>query len=325
MQAIKPRETLGRNIRRRRTRRVTRDWSGGDEGAVRTLLSPIVMRRPSSRVLYWAVVALLLLIVVAISVVPLYWAVTGAIKSPAELVRVPPSWLPQHPFWENYAQAWSRYSLGSGFANSAILAVGAWLFHITLNTGCAYALSKLRPVGGRYIYFLILTVLFVPSTSSAFLIPAYATVADLPILHVSLINNYLGYWLPTANSAFNVFILKRFFDRVPQDIVDAATLDGAGPLRTALYIVAPLSRAILVVISITSLIAAWKDFLWPLLVLSDQSKWPVMVLLYNLQSSAPLSMQLAGYVLAAVPTFLVFMFLQRYILVGLVAFSDTEG
>ena len=149
--------------------------------------------------------------------------------------------------------------------------------------------------------------------------------ADLPFIHVSLVNTYWGYWLPTANSAFNVFILKRFFDRIPPDLTDAATLDGAGPLRMATHIVIPLSKPILIVISITSLIAAWKDFLWPLLVLSDQARWPLMVLLYNLQATAPLSLQLAAYVLATIPTFIIFLFLQRYILVGLVAFNDTEG
>ena len=132
------------------------------------------------------------------------------------------------------------------------------------DVAAAYALSKLRPVLGNVIFAMMLATLMIPAT--VLLVPQYLTVASLPILHINLIGSPEAIWLPSVANAFNIFLLKRFFDSIPRDCIDAAAIDGASPLRTLWRIVMPISRPILGVVSIFAFVAVWKDFLWPLLV-----------------------------------------------------------
>ena len=110
----------------------------------------------------------------------------------------------------------------------------------------------------------MLATLMIPSM--VLVVPQYLTVVDLPLLHVSLIGTPWAIWLPSVANAFNIFLLKRFFDSIPEELMAAAAIDGAAPLRTLWSIVLPMSRPILGVVSIFALVAVWKDFLWPLLV-----------------------------------------------------------
>ncbi len=128
----------------------------------------------------------------------------------------------------------------------------------------AYAFSKLRPIFGNAILGLMLATLMIPST--VLIIPQYVTVINLPIFHWNMLNSPWVIWLPAVTNAFNIFLLKRFFDSIPQDLLAAAAIDGASSLRTLWSIILPMSRPILGVVSILSVTAVWKDFLWPLLV-----------------------------------------------------------
>jgi multiple sugar transport system permease protein len=201
--------------------------------------------------------------------------------------------------------------------NTLVVVVGSWAIQLAVDVPAAYALSKLRPRLGRAILALMLATLMLPA--SALLVPTYMTVADLPILHVNLINTPLAIWLPAAASAFNIYVLKRFFDQVPDDLLDAARIDGAGPITTMWHIVLPLSRPILAVVSIFAVVAAWKDFIWPLLVFPDPGKQTVSVALQRVAPDVPINYLLAGLVLASVPMVVAFIVFQRQILAGLTA------
>jgi multiple sugar transport system permease protein len=130
--------------------------------------------------------------------------------------------------------------------------------------------------------------------ASALLVPTYLTVANVPILHLNLINTPWAIWLPAAANAFSIYLLKRFFDQVAEDLLDAARIDGAGPVRTMWSIVLPLSRPILPVVSIFAVVAAWKDFIWPLLVFPDPGKQTVSVALQRVAPDVPTNYLLAG-------------------------------
>jgi multiple sugar transport system permease protein len=183
----------------------------------------------------------------------------------------------------------------------------------------AYALSKLRPVLGWLVLAMMLATLMLPA--AALLVPAYLAVADVPIFHVNLLNTPWALWLPGIANAFNIYLLKRFFDQIPADLIDAASIDGAGRLRTLWSIVLPLSRPVLAVVSIFSIIAIWKDFLWPLLVLQDPETQTLSVALSRLSqtSQVALSELMAGLVIASLPMVVVFLIFQRSILSGLSA------
>jgi multiple sugar transport system permease protein len=286
---------------------------------VRTLISPSQLRSPRGRVIYWTVFAVTFTAFTVAFLLPLLWLILGATKDPVELARTPPTLLPQvwHP--EAYTDAWSQMNLATYFLNTVVVALGVWGFQLAVDVPAAYALSKLRPVLGNKILALMLATLMLPT--SALLVPLYVTITDVPIFGVNLINSPTALWLPAAANAFNIYLLKRFFDQIPDELLEAARLDGAGPVRVLWRIVLPISRPILAVVSILSIVTAWKDFIWPLLVFPDPGKQTLSVALQRMEMDMPLNLLLAGLVLASVPMVAVFLLFQRHILAGLTAGS----
>ncbi|GAA2985684.1 carbohydrate ABC transporter permease [Streptomyces fulvorobeus] len=285
----------------------------------RTLIAPSEMNRRTGRLLYRFVLVLTVLGFTLAFVFPLYWMASGALKSSAELADPDPSLLPQSWHPESYSQAWTNVGLGQYFLNTLLLAVGAWLIQLLVDVAAAYALSKLRPVLGNVVLGMMLATLMLPV--SALLVPTYLTVADLPFIHVNLINTPWAIWLPACANAFNIFILKRFFDQIPAELLESARLDGAGPVRVLLWVVLPLSRPVLAVVSIFAVVGVWKDFLWPLLVLPDPARQPITVALNRLAEFMPANQLLAGMVMASIPLLVIFLIFQRHIIAGLTAGS----
>jgi multiple sugar transport system permease protein len=282
---------------------------------MRTLVSPTQLRSPRGKAVYWSIFTVVMLLFLLAFVFPLFWAITGAMKDPAELAQTPPTPLPTQWHPEAYGDAWSQMELAQYFLNTVIVAVGAWAVQLAVDVPAAYALSKLRPVLGNKILAMMLVTLLLPA--SALLVPTYVTITDLPIFGTNLINSPTAIWFPAAANAFNIYLLKRFFDQIPGELLEAARLDGAGQLRVLWRIVLPISRPILAVVSILAIVAAWKDFIWPLLVFPDPGKQTLSVAIQRMQIDMPLNLLLAGLVLASVPMVLLFLFFQRHILAGL--------
>lgn len=284
----------------------------------RTLISPTFFKR--HRAVYFS---LLVLLIVGFSLVfffPFYWMVTGALKDPQEVIQPTPTLIPESFRPETYLLAWKNLRIGHFLLNTTYYAIGSWLIQLIVDVAAAYALSKLRPVLGKLILGGMLASLMLPMT--ALLVPAYLTVTDLPIVGWNLINTPWALWLPAAANAFNIYVLKRFFDQIPTDLLDAAAMDGAGRFRLLWSIVLPLSRPVLAVVSIFAVIGSWKDFLWPLLVLQDPDVQNLSVALSRLAATGgqvPFTQLLAGLVIASLPMLLVFLVFQRHILSGLSA------
>jgi multiple sugar transport system permease protein len=283
--------------------------------ATRTLISPARLNRPGARRAYWVLVVLTVLLFTLVFTGPLYWMVTGGLKSGPEVAQVPPTLYPQHPQLGNYGEAWTALSLGRLLLNTVWYAFGALAFQLVLDVAAAYAFSKLRPVLGNVILGLMLATLMIPST--VLVIPQYVTVIDLPVFHWHMLDSPWVIWLPAVTNAFNIFLLKRFFDSIPDDLMAAAAIDGAGPLRTLLLIVLPMSRPILGVVAIFSVTAVWKDFLWPLLVEPSPQNRTVNVGIYAFSTGLTQNVVIAGAVIAAVPTVIFFLIFQKNIMAGL--------
>jgi len=284
---------------------------------VRTLLSPWTLRSAKGRAGYWLVFALVFVLFTVAFVIPLLWMLLGAMKSAPELARTPPTLLPDRLDLGAYENAWNFMDLAKYFRNTVIIAVGAWLVQLAVQVPAAYALSKLRPVLGKGVLALMLVTLMLPA--SALLVPTYLAITDVPVVNVNLINSPAAIWLPAAANAFNIYLLKRFFDQIPTDLLDAARIDGAGSMTVLVRIVLPLSRPILAVVSIFSIVAAWKDFIWPLLVLQNPEVQTLSVALQRFEQDTPVNLMLAGLVLASVPMVAAFLVFQRQILAGLSA------
>ncbi|MFD3941254.1 carbohydrate ABC transporter permease [Streptomyces sp. NPDC058579] len=277
------------------------------------------MNRRTGRYLYRFVLALTVVGFTLAFVFPLYWMASGALKSSAELADPNPTLWPQSWHPESYSQAWTNVGLAQHFLNTLLLALGAWLTQLIVDVAAAYALSRLRPVLGNVVLGMMLATLMLPV--SALLVPTYLTVTDVPLIHVNLINTPWAIWLPACANAFNIFILKRFFDQIPGELLESAQLDGAGPARVLVSVVLPLSRPVLAVVSIFAVVGVWKDFLWPLLVLPDPARQPITVALNRLAEFMPANQLLAGMVMASIPLLVVFLIFQRHIIAGLTAGS----
>jgi multiple sugar transport system permease protein len=291
----------------------------GTSPATRTLISTVDLQR--HRGLYFTVLGLTITVFVLVFLLPLYWMFSSAVKSPAEYALSTPTFIPHSWHPENYATAWSGMRIAKYFTNTVFYAAGGWLVSLVLDVGIAYALSKLKPIFGKILLGSILASLMLPA--SALLVPAYLTVVDVPLVHVNLLNTPWALWLPAVANAFNVYVLKRFFDQIPDDLLDAASIDGAGKLRQLWSIILPLSRPVLGVVSIFIIIALWKDFLWPLLVLPDPESQTLSVALARLAntSQVPPTDFMAGLAIASVPMIVVFLIFQRSIIGGLSAGS----
>jgi multiple sugar transport system permease protein len=285
--------------------------------STRTLVSPAVLARPRGRAAYWGVFTGVVLIFALAFLFPVYWMVTGALKSPDEVTRTPPTLVPDTWQVSGYTDAWELMQLPTHLWNTVVQAAGAWICQLVLCTAAAYALSKLRPAFGKVVLGGILATLMVPT--QALVVPKYLTVADL-----GLLNDPLAIWLPAVANAFNLYLLKRFFDQIPRDVLEAAEIDGAGKLRVLWSIVLPMSRPVLGVVSIFALVAVWQDFLWPLMVFSDTDKQPISVALVQLSQNIPLTVLIAAMVIASIPMVALFLVFQRHIIAGISA-GSTKG
>jgi multiple sugar transport system permease protein len=288
--------------------------------ATRSLISDQELARPRNRAVYFAVLTATIALFAAAFLFPLYWMASSALETPREFAAQTPTLLPKSVHLSAYKDAWSQMDIAHFFLNTVWYAAGGWLIQISVDVCAAYALSKLRPVFGKAVFAGMLASLMLPS--AALLVPAYLTVTDLPLLHLNLLNTPWALWLPGAANAFNIYVLRRFFDQIPGELLDAASIDGASRLQTLLRVVLPLSRPVLAVISIFAVVGMWKDFLWPLLVLQDPDKQTLSVALHRLSTSTtqvPPTEMIAGLAIAAVPMIVLFLFFQRHILGGLSA------
>ncbi|WP_206309429.1 carbohydrate ABC transporter permease [Streptomyces sp. A0642] len=283
----------------------------------RTLISPAQLGRPRGKAFYWIVFTVVVVLFTVAFLGPLYWMVTGGLKTTQEVVQSPPTAFPRSLHTENYSQAWTVMDLSRLLFNTLYYAFGALFFQLVLDVAAAYSLSKLRPVFGKVILGMMLATLMIPAT--VLVVPQYLTVLDVPLFQRNLVNSPWAIWLPSVTNAFNIFLLKRFFDSIPRELLDAAAIDGASPLRTLRSIVLPISRPILGVVSIFAVVGVWKDFLWPMLTLPDPSKQTLNVGIYSLASGVPENVLIAALTIASIPTLLIFLLFQRNIMSGLTA------
>jgi multiple sugar transport system permease protein len=271
-------------------------------------------QRPSVR---WGLggtqTALLVLLVIG-GLGPILWLAKAAITPTQDTLSNPMAIFPHGFAWSNISNAWNVVDIGLYIWNTVVIAFGSWLCQIVVAATGAFALSVLRPKWGRLITAALLTTLFVPSV--VLLIPLYIEVVHPPLIHHSFINSYWAIWLPAGASAFNVVLMKRFFDNLPREIFEAARIDGAGPVRLFTSIVLPMSKPILGVVSIFAVLASWKDFLWPLVVLSDPSKQPVSVRLPTIAGQTDLGVFLAAMLIACLIPIVGFLIFQRSFLRG---------
>ncbi|GAA5146931.1 carbohydrate ABC transporter permease [Microbacterium pseudoresistens] len=292
--------------------RTARTARPADAEAERTIVSASDRRKPGIRTgMAFTHVFLFVTLVIA-GLGPILWLMKAAVTPTQDTLQQPFALWPNGIDWQNLAAAWNDIGISQYFWNTIALAAGAWLFQLFVATTAGYGLSVLRPRYAPILNGLVLATLFIPGV--VLLVPLYLTIVHPPLIGQSLLNNYLAVWLPMAANAFNILLVKRFFDALPREVFEAARTDGAGPVRLFWSIVLPMSKPILGVVSVFAIIAAWKDYLWPMLVLRDPAVQPLSVRLPAVQSQTELDVFLAALAIATLIPIAMFLAFQSVFL-----------
>jgi multiple sugar transport system permease protein len=245
---------------------------------------------------------------------PILWMAKSSITPTQDTLRTPMALWPHGFDLGFFVTAWTRTHIDRYLWNTVIIAFGSWVVQIVVATTAGFALAVLRPRFGRLLMALVIATLFVPPI--VLLVPLYLTVVDVPIVHVKMIDTFWAVWLPAGASAVNIVLITRFFRSLPGEIFEAARVDGAGPFRLFWSVVLPMSRPIIGVVSVFAVIATWKDYLWPLLVLRNPDLQPLSVRLPTLQPTTELDIFIAALTISSVIPIALFLIFQRMFLQG---------
>ncbi|TWD84142.1 multiple sugar transport system permease protein [Kribbella amoyensis] len=293
-----------------RTRRRRRALEAEERGIV----SIADRRRPLIRYGLPAIQVLLFIGVVIAGIGPLLWLLKSGLSTSQDILRGPMQLWPSGIQWSNLPTAWTRVQIGSYLGNTAIIALGSLISTLFVCTTGAFVLSVLRPKWGPIVTGAVLATLFLPGVIS--LVPLYLTILKMPVLGVNLQNTFWAVWLPQAAGAFNILVMKRYFDSIPRELIEAARIDGASNLRLFTALVVPLSKPILGVVALLTVIGSWKDYLWPLLVLPDPRMQPISVALPRVQETTEISLQMSALFLAVLVPVVLFLVFQKQFLKG---------
>lgn len=275
----------------------------------RSNISDSDLSRASTRFTFRVVVGVVVALLVVVSAGPLLWLAKAAVSTTQDILRDPFGLWPSGIQWQNLTDAWNQIQIGRFTANSLIITSGEVIVAVFSAVTLGYVLAVLRPRYGAVLNAAIMATLFIPGVIS--LIPLYLTVIDL-----GLLDTYAALWLTNGVSAFNVLIMKQYFQTIPRELFEAATVDGAGPLRILWSIVLPMARPIIGVVALLAFVASWKDFLWPLLALPSPDKQPLSVGLATVAPQADLAVLMAGMFIAVLIPIAVFAIFQKQFLTG---------
>lgn len=275
--------------------------------------TPTSARRQSraSRVLVHAA----LTVALVATLVPFAWMFLGSVKTEAELRQRPPTWWPQTFTWDNFAAWFGRLDIGTFFVNSVVVAAFTVLGTLVFCSMVGYALAKLDFPGKRIVFTLVLVTLMVPGVVT--FVPLFVVVSKL-----GMVSTYPALILPFLAGPLGVFLMRQFILDIPDSLIEAARIDGAGELRIFLRVVMPLCGPALATLAILTFLGSWNNFLWPLVVAQSEDMYtlPVALSLYSVgQNSTNYGVLLAGSVLIITPVLLLFVALQRYFVQGIAA------
>jgi multiple sugar transport system permease protein len=288
--------------------------TGAGASPERGILSSADWRQPRVRRLVGVLHVLTLLVLLVVGLGPILWMLKSSITPTLDTLRQPMALWPHGFDISQFATAWNKVHIDRYLFNTLAIAFGSWLVQISVATTAGFVLSVLRPRFSGLLTGLVIATLFVPPI--VLLVPLYLTVVNVPIIHWRMIDSYWAVWLPAGASALNVILIKRFFDNLPREIFEAARVDGAGPFRLFWSIVLPMSRPILGVVSVFAVIATWKDYLWPLLVLRAPELQPLSVRLPILAPTTDLGVFIAALTISSLIPIGLFLLFQRLFLRG---------
>ena len=248
-----------------------------------------------------------------LSLAPLLWMLSVSFMPAGGASRFPPPLLPSAPTLDNYRALFERIGMGGYFLNSVLVSSITTLLSLAINAMAGYAFAKLRFAGRERIFRTLLAALVIPGQVA--MLPLF-----LLLKQMGLVNTYAGVVVPALASIFGIFLVRQYARSIPDELIEAARIDGAGEARIFVSVVLPMLKPVLVTLAIFTFMGTWNDFMWPLIVLTDQSNYTLPVALASLSREhiQDVEMMMAGAVLTVLPVLLLFLLLQRYYIQGLV-------
>ena len=262
----------------------------------------------------WSVLAVnaALSVIAVLTLFPLAWMVSASLMAPGEASRFPPPLLPQAPTLANYRELFATVGIGRQFVNSVLMSAGATALSLTFNVAAGYAFAKLRFVGRERLFRTLL---------GALVIPAQVTMMPLFLMleRMGLVNTLPGVLVPWLASVFGIFLVRQYALTIPDELLEAARVDGASEWRIFRDIVLPLLTPVIITLALLAFLGAWNDFMWPLIVLSDRDlqTLPVALAALSREHVSDTELMMAGAVVTVLPVLLLFLALQRYYMQGL--------
>jgi multiple sugar transport system permease protein len=248
-----------------------------------------------------------------VSLFPIYWMVTTALKPPSHVMELPPEWIPTNISLDNFREAFANNPVWRWTLNSLIMAGGVTAFQLLFATMAGYGFAKKSFPGREILFWLYVSSMMIPGF--ALIIPLYQLMAKY-----HLIDSYLGLIAPGLSAPFGVFLMRQFIQTLPTELIDAAKIDGCGELRIFWDIILPLSKPGLAVLGIFVFMGQWSAFLWPLIITNSNDMRTLVVgfaLLANRELRVNFGALMAAATFMAIPMLVVFFAFQRYFLRGI--------
>jgi multiple sugar transport system permease protein len=271
---------------------------------------PAASRTAASR----AAIRLAVALAILLPLFPLYWLVTSALKDPQEFLRVPPTWYPEHPTFGVFHEVFQAVPFAQSFLNSVIIAGTSTVSVLVTSVMAGYVFAKYSFRGRDALFWSVVGTMFIPPIVT--LVPLYWLVSK-----IGLNGSYAGVVLPWLANAFGIFLMRQFISEVPDELIDAARVDGASEPRILARIVLPELKPAIVTLGVFAFVYYWNNFLWPLTILQDSARFPIVLTLAQLLSFSMAvryqNVVLAGALIASLPTLVVFLAAQRVFVQGI--------
>ncbi len=253
---------------------------------------------------------------------PFFWMLSAAVKRREDIFVLPPVWIPQDILWGNFVEVWTRVPMAQAYVNSLKIAGTVTVFTLLTSSLAAYAFAKIEFPGKRISFATLMATIMIPSQAT--LIPVFILMSRL-----GWIDTHWPLIVPPAlTNAFGVFLLRQFFMGVPDDLIDAARIDGANPIQIYRRVAIPIVRPALMTLAIFTFLGNWNAFLTPLIYINSEELWTVPLLISNFQDAYGVESEwgllMAASSLALVPVLIVYIFAQRYFIEG-VALTGLKG
>ncbi|MMZ46131.1 L-arabinose transport system permease protein AraQ [compost metagenome] len=263
--------------------------------------------RSGEKTFQWFV-AILLTVGGLLMVLPFAWMILSSFKTEGEVTKIPPTIWPEHFTLDNFKILFDSMAFGTYLTNTLIIVLASF-FGLFLNAMAGYGFAKFQFKGKGFLFYLVLATMMIPGQVT--MIPVY-----LILNQMGLTNSMLGIVLPGLVGAFAIFLFRQFMSDIPEELLEATRLDGAGEFRTFLQIVLPISTPIIAVQAILTFIGGWNSFLWPLIIANDEKLYTLSVGLSLLkgQNESQFALQMAGSTFMVVPIMIIFIIFQKYII-----------